>query len=56
MKEIVDADYEQFPDKKEFIITTDKVRYKANSLDDVMWLFHYNVKSEETVLDISTIG
>ena len=56
MKEIVDANYEQFPDKKEFIITTDKVRYKANSLDDVMWLFHYNVKSEETVLDISTIG
>lgn len=58
MKELInnEAEFKEFPEAKEFIIATNKCRYKANSLDDVMWLWHYNVKGDETVLFVGSIG
>lgn len=56
MENIKDSDFKQFPEKKEFIIITNKRRYYANTLDGVMWLWHNNVKADEDVLSVTTVG
>ena len=56
MKDIKDADFKEFPEQKEFIIITNKRRYYANTLDDVMWLWHNNVTANEDVLSVTTVG